>query len=164
MMQMASHQVVHVVCMRNCFMAAAFAVLVGRVMAAAGVSIGAGLRVGCGGIQGMLIHMAFVKGVKVSVVEIVNMVGVLDCGVAATVAVLVGMVLVNCMRAAHLLLSFRGCGHLVQGTVWDVAFCGMREGVENEIEDVLVRERIHDVLSFPFAAHDIVRTQYSKAL
>jgi hypothetical protein len=31
-----------------------------------------------------------------------------------------------------------------------------------EIEDVLVRERIHDVLSFPFAAYDIVRTQYSE--
>jgi Transposase DDE domain len=32
----------------------------------------------------------------------------------------------------------------------------------HEIEDLLVRERIHDVLSFPFAAYDIVRTQYSE--
>ena len=52
----------------------------------------------------------------------------------------------------------------MHGITWAAAFRGMREGVENEFEDVLIRERIDDVLSFPFAANDIVRAEYSKAL
>jgi hypothetical protein len=164
MMQMAIHQVVNVISVRDCLMAAAFAVLVGRVVAAANVSVGTGVRVGGRRSQGMLIHMAFMIKVEVSIVEIVDMIGVLDCGVATIVTVLMGMVLVNCMRAAHLLYSFRGCGPIVQAITWAAAFRGMREGVENEFEDVLIRERIHDVLPFPFAANDIVRAQYAKAL
>jgi hypothetical protein len=156
MMQMAIHQVVNVIPVRDCLMAAAFAVLVGRVVAAANVSLGTGVRVGSRRSQGMLIHMAVMNKVEVSIVEIVDMVGVVDRGVPTIGAVLMGMVLVNCVRAAHLLYSFRGCGHIVQGITWAAAFRGMREGIENEFEDVLIRERVDDVLSFPFAANDIV--------
>ena len=101
MMQMAVHQVVNVISVRDCLMTAAFAVLVGRVVAAANVPVGASVRVGGRRSQGVLIHMAVMRKVEMSIVEIVDMVGVLDCGVATIGAVLMGMVLVNYMRAAH---------------------------------------------------------------
>jgi hypothetical protein len=128
------------------------------------MSVGAVVRVGGRRSQGMLIHVAIMRKVEMSIVEIVDVIVMLDCGVATIYAVLMSMVLVNYMRAAHLLYSFRGCGHNVQGITWAAAFRGMREGVENEFEDVLIRERIDDVLSFSFAANDIVRAEYSKPL
>jgi len=55
----------------------------------------------------VFIDMLFMKRVQMAVVEIVDMVVMLDCGVAAANTVLVGMVLVDRMCGVHGLFSFK---------------------------------------------------------
>lgn len=90
-MQVAVHQVVHMIAVRHRFMAAIGPVHVIRVMARAAV-LGRALR-GVFGIhfQAMLVHMAVMHVMQMAIVQIVGVAVVLDGGVAAGRAVLMGV-------------------------------------------------------------------------
>jgi hypothetical protein len=94
-MEMSVNEIVDVVSMRNDFVAAVCAVLVRRVVSVALVSVGA-----IGGIcevhfELMLIDVTVVKRMQMAIMQIISVVVVDDCGVAAVFAVLMRMVLVD---------------------------------------------------------------------
>ncbi len=91
-MQVALHQVIGMVAVRHGFMAAARAVLVGLVMAAAGVfrRALAGILLAHG--QLVLFHVLALDVVQVAVVQVIDMAVMLDCGVPAAGAVLMVVV------------------------------------------------------------------------
>lgn len=104
--EMTVHEVVDVVAVRDGFMAAAGAVdMVGGVCGA-GVTGGAGGRILIGHIEGVLVVVAFVRVVEMAVVQVVHMVAMKDGGVAATGAVLMGMIGMNVM--SHNFFAFLG--------------------------------------------------------
>lgn len=70
-------------------------------MAAAGVPVGTVLGIDRGDLKYMFIDMLFMKRVQMAVVEIVDMVVMSNCCMAATFTVLVGMVLVDRMFGVH---------------------------------------------------------------
>ena len=74
-------------------------------MTAAGVPLRTVVRIDRGDIKYVFIDMLFMKRMQMAIVEIVDVVVMFDCSVAAANAVLVGMVLVDCM-CAHGLTSF----------------------------------------------------------
>ena len=86
--QAAVDDVVHMVAVRHGFVAAAFAMDV----ASAGIDRMAAVRIGGVYFEAVLVVMAFVGVVQVAVVQVVDMVAVLDGGVAAAFAVNMGMV------------------------------------------------------------------------
>ena len=104
MVEVSVDEVVHVVPMRDGGMAAARSVDMVFRMPGALVGGCAGIRMGGGHLEDVLIHMVSVGMVEVAVVEIVDMALVLDGGVSAAGAVLVGVVGMG-MAMAHGRLS-----------------------------------------------------------
>ena len=102
--QMPVNQVVQMAVVRHCFVAAVGAVLVVRCMTGTLVAICTLGWVGRTYIKGVLIHVALMRAVQVSVMEVINMIVVLNCSVAAAVSVLMRMILVNCMGSRHVFL------------------------------------------------------------
>lgn len=92
MVQVAAHEVVHVVAVRHGLVAAAGPVDVALIVAAAGVGRRAGVGIRGADGEAVLVHMPAVDVVKVAVVQKVHMAVVADGGVAAAGAVLVGVV------------------------------------------------------------------------
>jgi hypothetical protein len=92
MMQVAVDQVIDMVAVRDGFVAAARAVLMGPVVSAAGVFGRARGRVGGADLKLMLLDSLSAHVVKVAVVQVVRVVAVLDRGVATAGAVPVRMV------------------------------------------------------------------------
>jgi hypothetical protein len=74
---------------------------------AAAVPLSTVLGIDRGDLKYVFIDMLFMKRVQMAVVEIVDMVVMLDCSVAAANTVLVGMVLVDRMCGFHGLFSFK---------------------------------------------------------
>jgi hypothetical protein len=74
---------------------------------AAAVPLSTVLGIDRGDLKYVFIDMLFMKRVQMAVVEIVDMVVMLDCSVAAASTVLVGMVLVDRMCGLHGLFSFK---------------------------------------------------------
>ena len=80
---MARDQVVDVVAVRNCFVAAASTVDMTAVVGAAIVLRGADGGIGRGQTDGVLINMTIVQMVQMTVVQIVDVIVVLDGGMTA---------------------------------------------------------------------------------
>ncbi len=91
MVQMAIHQVIHVIAMRNRFVAAVRTVSVRLLMRRAGVVRRAFLRVRCRHLDLMVVHMIAVSVMQVAIVQIIRVVVVFHGGVPAVWAMLVGM-------------------------------------------------------------------------
>lgn len=83
MVQMAVHQIVNVIAMRDGGVAAIGAVLVALVVAAASVVGSASGGIGGVYIQAMLFHVVALLMVQMAVVQIIHVALVLDSGVAA---------------------------------------------------------------------------------
>lgn len=95
MMQMAIHQIVDMVAVRHCFMTTSGAVDVIGGVGSAGMIGSAGVGVGLADCQDMLVDVAFMRGVKVTVMDVVDVPLVLDCGMSASGPVDVAMIFVN---------------------------------------------------------------------
>ena len=96
MVQVTVHEVVDVISVRHGLMTTTGAVNVIRIVAAAGVGGGASIRVSITHFHHVLFHLAiFTNVMKVSVVQIVHVVTVLNAGVLAVGSVLVIVVLVT---------------------------------------------------------------------
>lgn len=107
MMKMTLDEVVNMIAMRNSLVTAAFPMLVVCVVAAASVSLRAVVGVSSGDSEDMFVDMLTMRRVKVAIMEIIDVVRMPDRCMAATGAVLVGMVLMGRMGTAHDLVSFR---------------------------------------------------------
>jgi hypothetical protein len=99
--QMAIHKVIGVIAVGHRFMAAAGAMLVPSVVSGALMAVGALGRILRGNIQTMLIDVVSMHAMEVPVVQIINVVAVADGGVSAIVPVLVSVVLMDLVFAAH---------------------------------------------------------------
>lgn len=107
MVQVSIDEVVNVIAVRNGLVTAAFPMLVACVVTAAGMSLGAGVRISSRDSENVLVDMSLMKRVQVAIMEIIDVVRMPDRCMAATGAVLVGVVLVDCMGATHEFVSFR---------------------------------------------------------
>ncbi len=94
MVQVAIYQIVHVIAVGNGFMTAAGTMNVLCVVARAIMAAGAIRGIVGVYIQGMLIHVIAVNMVQVAVVQVIDVVAMLDGGVAAIETMLMVMVFV----------------------------------------------------------------------
>jgi hypothetical protein len=94
-MQVAHHEVIHVIAVRNRFVAASGTVDVRRIVGGAGVRRSAGVGIGGRNLDHVLVEMVAVRGVEVAVVQVIDVVSMPDRGMAAILAVDVGVVVVN---------------------------------------------------------------------
>ncbi len=107
--QMAVDEVVHMVAVRNGFVAAVRAVGMVGPMAFARVPLGAIDGVGGAHVKDVLIDVVVMHRVEMTVVKIIDMVVVADCSVAAGFVVLVGVVFVDLVSGVrHGGCSFSG--------------------------------------------------------
>lgn len=99
MVQVALHQVVDMVTMRDRFMPTAFSMNVAGIMSRAGVIRCALVRVGFTDLKHVLVNVALVQRMQVAIVEIVDVTIVQDCGVTTAGAMRMIMIFVN--RVTH---------------------------------------------------------------
>jgi hypothetical protein len=83
MVQMAGDEIVDVVAMWDCFVAATGSVNVSRIMSGAAMVGRATIRILVAYFNPMLVHMIRVGMVKMSIVEVIDVVGVPDSNMAA---------------------------------------------------------------------------------
>lgn len=137
--QVALHQVIHVVAMRDCFVPAARAVLMARLVRAAVVVRSASGRVSRAHRQDVFVDVIAVGVMQVPIVQVILVVIVQDCRVTAAGTVLVGMLTVL-LTLAH--------GFLPGPSARLLPFAGMLEYSVDQLDDVLVGQRVKDMLSF----------------
>ncbi len=99
-MQMAVHNVVNVIAMRNCFVSASFTVHVTSFVVGAGVTTRATAAV----IQRALVYVVAMLAVKMSVMNIVNVIAMLNGSMSAASAMFMIMFAV-CFAISHFLLQ-----------------------------------------------------------
>ena len=103
--QMTINEVIDVVAMRNSFMAAVRTMNMVLGMAAAIMSLSTCRRVLCADFNYVLINMALVSVMKMTIVQVVDMVAMTNCCVAAISAVLVVVIFVSDTFFVHGVLS-----------------------------------------------------------
>jgi hypothetical protein len=99
--QVAIDEVVGVIPVRNCFVAAAGPVLMLRVVARAFMTGGAIGWIACGDAQFVLVNVIAVHVVQVPIVQVVDVIRVLNGRVAATRTMLVRMIVVDKVFLSH---------------------------------------------------------------
>lgn len=99
--QVTIDDVVNVIAVRNSFVSAAFAVHVTSFVVAAGMSAGAGAGV----IECALVYVVAMLAMKMSIMNVVDVIAMLNGGMSAVVAMLVSMIAV-CFAISHFLLQF----------------------------------------------------------
>ena len=125
--QMAIHQIAGVVTVRNGFVAAAGAVHVVSRVAATDVAGSATVGILGGNLDGVVLdRTAFLLVMQVSVVQIVDVIAVLDGGVAAVFSVIV-IVMIAVVVMSHDIQSSRGL------------FLGVSQRAVDEVLHVLIR-------------------------
>lgn len=100
-MQMALYEVIHVIAVRDCLVTAVGTMRVRRVMTVAGMTIGAVRRIRRTDLEGVLVDVALVGMVHVSVVKEVGVAVVLNGSMAAVLAMLMGVILVDAVFGIH---------------------------------------------------------------
>jgi hypothetical protein len=119
MVQVAVHQVVHVIAVGNLLVAAVRAVAMLLLMPAAGVVGRAGSGVRGSDLQNVVINVVAMNVVQVAVVQVIRMAIVPDGDMAATRTVLVGMSLMHsAVLIVHLLTPLFGDLVCVVRTRW----------------------------------------------
>lgn len=149
--EVAIDEIVDVVAMGHGFVSAARAVDMVSGVAGAGMAAGAGGGIGGGDFEGVFIEVAFVRMVEVAIVKIVDVTIVKNGGVAAAGAVDVRVVGVNVM--------FHG-----ESTFPGGIFRGVGQRVEDQPHDVLIGQRVEDVLALPSSREEVFGTQHPEAL
>ena len=137
MMEVTVHEVVDVVSVRDSLVSAAWAMDVVGIMAAAGMRRRAVVGVGRGHLNHVLVDVAIVRVMQVAVVQVVDVAVVLDGLVTAAWAVDVVVGLVNLAIRHGVLLSASA----------EAVFFDVIKGVDEEVPDVMIRDRVVDVLA-----------------
>ena len=102
--QMTINQIARVVTMGHCFMATARSMDVVSIMTSAVMALGTGIGVHISHLDDMLIHVIPMGMVKMPIVEVVDVVAVLDSGVATVWTMGVIVILMNCANHRRLQL------------------------------------------------------------
>lgn len=105
MMQVAVNQIIGVVAVRNCRVAAVGPVLVAAFVFAAIVLGSAALRVGAGHVEAVFLNFLALRMVQMAVVEVIDVAIVNDAGVAAIRAVFVSVAVMKIRHVNRLLLG-----------------------------------------------------------
>ena len=104
---MSSDQVIGMIAMRNWLLSTVHPVNVLSIVAVAGMAIGAGVGNVRTYLERVLIHVSLMRMMHVTIVKEVHVIIMLDGGVAAVAAMLMGMVLVNYVGSCHDRVPFR---------------------------------------------------------
>lgn len=137
MMEVTVHEVVDVVSVWDGLVSAARAVDVVGIMTAAGMRRRAVVWVRLGHRDHVLVHVAIVRVVQVAVMQVIDVAVVLDGLVTAAWAVDVVVGLVNLAIRHGVLLSASA----------EAVFFDVIKGVDEEVPDVMIRDRVVDVLA-----------------
>lgn len=109
-MEMAIDEIVDVIAMGNCLMAASRAMLVTGFVTGAEVIRRASRRIGLTHLDHVLVDMIAVRLMQVAVVQVVDMVAVLDGDMAAAGAVNVSVAFMDSMFVRHGMIAPYGLG------------------------------------------------------
>ena len=139
-MEVTVHEVVDVVSVRDSLVSAAWAMDMVGIMAAAGMRRRAVVGVGRGHLNHVLVDVAIVRVMQVAVMQVVDVTVVLDGLVSAAWAVDVIVGLVNLAIRHGVLLSASA----------EAVFFDVIKGVDEEVPDVMIRDRVVDVLAASF--------------
>ena len=160
MMQVAIHQIVNMISVRNGLMAAIGTMHMLRIVTFALVSLCAVVRVGGAHLKLVFIDVAFMRVVQVAVMQEVGMTVMLDGDMAAVAVVLMGVVRMRDVLAHGVLL-------LVRNRKWVGAvheFSGVRQAVHDQAAGVLVGQGIDNVFSHSLSAHDVFGAKNAQPL
>ncbi len=149
--EVAIDEVIDMVTVGDGFVTAAGAVNMVSGMAGAGVAAGAGGGIGGGDFESVLVEVAFMGMVEVTIVKVIDVAVVNDGGVAAAGAMHMGVIGVN--------VVFHG-----ESTFPGRVFRGVGQRVEDQPHDVLIGQRVEDVLALPSSREEVFGTQHPKAL
>jgi hypothetical protein len=97
--QVIADQIVDMVAVRHGFVAARWTVLVSRVVTGAAMRRRASVRICVTHVDAVLVDMVFVRVMQVPVMQVIDMTIVLDGGVTASLAVLMCVSGMYCVRA-----------------------------------------------------------------
>ena len=92
MVQVPGNVIIDMIAVWHCFMAAARAMGVVRFVAAAGMTRGAAIRIAAGDADHMLVDMAFVRVVKMAVMQVVDVIAMAHGRVPATGPMLMSVI------------------------------------------------------------------------
>jgi len=162
MVEVSVDEVVDVVAVGNGFVAAAGAVDMGGVMSATSVFWGADSRVDRRESDAVLIDVAVMQVVQMAIVEIVDVILMLDGGVAAAGFVLVRMFGMG-VAGGHVLLLLVGIEGGEAGQI-GAAFAGVGQGVEQQVGHVLVGQTVENVFTVAAAGNEAFVAQDAQAL
>jgi hypothetical protein len=95
MVKVSVHHVIHVIAMGNRLVAALCTVPVFGAVCTAVMTVGAVGRIGAADLEGMLVHMALVKGVQVAIVNVIGVSVVQDRRMTTVLAMLMPMVIMS---------------------------------------------------------------------
>lgn len=101
MVQVAFNQVVDVIAMRYSLVPAVSAMLVLCIVAVAGMAVGAGSRIGFAHGNDVLVDVSLVDAMEMTVMEVIDVILMLNGGVSAVSAMLVGVVLMDYVIDCH---------------------------------------------------------------
>jgi hypothetical protein len=161
-MEMTVDEIVDVVAVRDCFVAATGAVDMGGVMSATGVFRGAGGRVERRESDAVFVDVAVMQVVQMTIVEIVDVIVVPDGGVAAAGFVLVRMFGMG-GADGHGYLLLIGIEGGETGQI-GAAFAGVGQGVEQQVGHVLVGQTVENVFTVAAAGDEAFVAEDAQAL
>jgi hypothetical protein len=95
MVKVSVYHVIHMIAMRNRVMATVCTVPVFGAVCTAVMTVGAVGRIGAADLEGMLVHMALVKGVQVAIVNVIGVSVVQDRRMTTVLAMLMRMVIMS---------------------------------------------------------------------
>jgi hypothetical protein len=119
MVQMAIHQVINVVAMRNGFVAAVRTVSVGFLMGCTAVVRRTFVRIRSCHLNVMVVHMIAVSVMQMAIMKIIGVAGVFHCGVPAVCAMHMAVSpRVLLVSVSHMFQSFRKLPLIVAPSEW----------------------------------------------
>ena len=119
MVQMAIHQVINVVAMRNGFVAAVRTVSVGFLMGCTAVVRRTFVRIRSCHLNVMVVHMIAVSVMQMAIMKIIGVAGVFHCGVPAVCAMHMAVSpRVLLVSVSHIFQSFRKLPLIVAPSEW----------------------------------------------
>jgi len=165
-MQMAIHEIVDMVPVRNRLVPATWSMNVGCIMSGTNMPTRAGRRIRVGYVQCVFLDDSVLRlMMQMTIVQKVNVVPVLHGGMAAIGTMDMGVVFV-CMT--HFLSSSgsnRNQGSQFRFSVQAlVRLFAMRKSVRDQVSDMIVRQTIKNMLALTTSYHDTLRTKQLQSL
>lgn len=164
MMEVPVDEVVDVVPMRNGLVSATRSMLVTGVVTRAGMIRSAGGGIGRADLEHMLVDVIAVRLMQVAVMQVVHVIAMFDCDVAAAGAVNMGMPFMDSMFVRHWDDDSFSRSGFTRGLPPRGRFTGVGQCVENHFGHVGIGQGVVDVLAGPAPYHDVFGAQNAQPL